>query len=199
MQAEKKKNIKQWIRSNWVTIVLLLFLAIIIFNPDAKALLIKGFMKIGFMKASVPAATSHNIVTTEPDAVFVNASGQQIHLHDRRGKVIFLNFWATWCSPCIAEMGSVNNLRVTFKNDSNVVFILADADGNFGKSLPFMNRHQYDLPVFAVASAGTDLFNGTLPTTTVINKKGQIVFHEQGAANYDTKEFIDFIKKLAGE
>ncbi|HVZ97860.1 MAG TPA: TlpA disulfide reductase family protein [Chitinophagaceae bacterium] len=199
MQTEKKKNIRQWIRGNWLNIALLLFLSILIFNPDAKALLIKGFMKMGFMKPGIPAANSHNTVALAPDAVFVNAAGQPLHLSEQRGKVVFLNFWATWCPPCIAEMGPVNNLYEHFKNDSNVVFILADADNNFSKSLPFMNHHQYNLPVFAAPSAGDDLFNGTLPATTVINKKGQIVFHEEGAANYDTREFIDFINKLIAE
>jgi hypothetical protein len=78
------------------------------------------------------------------------------------------------------------------------VFIMADVDGDLQKSKKFMEAHKYDLPLFRTSgSPPAILFRGTLPTTTVINKKGEIVFHEQGVANYDIKKFEFFLRQLA--
>ena len=128
---------------------------------------------------------------------FKDAEGSEINLADLRGKIVFINFWATWCPPCLAEMPSVNSLHQKFMDDKDVVFIMVDADGNFEKSQTYMNKRQYKMPVYHMASSiPENLFKGSLPTTIVFDKKGRIAFHEEGAANYGSQKFIDFIVKL---
>ena len=63
-----------------------------------------------------------------------------------------------------------------------------------------MKTHDYDLPLHAANSGSSSgLFTGTLPSTIIINKNGNIVFRETGAANYNTKQFTDFINHLCAE
>ena len=175
---------------------LILFFIAIIFVPSAKAMVLEGLMKAGLFSpdTSAPAAQPLRDLS---GIQFKDINGKITDLGDLKGKVIFLNFWATWCPPCIAEMPGVNKLYERFKNDSDIVFILADADGNLTKSQKFMQRKKFALPVFAVASEVPEvLFQGSLPTTVVFDKQGRIMYNEAGAANYGNQKFIEFINRL---
>lgn len=171
-------------------------LLLILFVPSAKALVIRGLMEIGLFSADVNAKTS----TAHADLSeikFKDAKGKTLSLADLEGKVIFLNFWATWCPPCLAEMPSVNKLYEKYKNDSEVVFILVDADSDFAKSQAYMDRKKYALPVYAFASNLPEtIFKGNLPTTIVFDKKGRLSYRGEGAANYASAKFMGFIEQL---
>lgn len=185
-----RKNI-----SNALFVILVLLLA---FVPPAKAMVLEGLMAIGFFKPDI----SINKGTAKPPVDlsgirFRDTKGKITDLGNLKGKVIFLNFWATWCPPCLAEMPGVNKLYEEFKDDQNVVFILADADGNLVKSQKFMDKRHYRMPVYAVDSAiPAQLFKGALPTTVVFDKMGRISYNEAGAANYGDANFIKFINRL---
>ena len=164
----------------------------------SKAFLITGLMQTGLFRPHVEQKDKVHAIA--PDAVFTDVSGKTISLSSLKGKVVFLNFWATWCPPCRAEMPTVNELQQRFADSKNVVFLLVDTDGNFANSNAFLQSRNYNLPLFTSSShLSRDLFSGTLPTTIVLNKKGEIVFRETGAANYSTKAFIDFVTALSGE
>ena len=174
-------------------------LAIFMFVPSAKAFLIQGLMQIGLFKPSLEQPKSQAI--QDLSAIkFKDAKGNTISLADLNGKVVFLNFWATWCPPCLAEMPSVNKLYEQYKNDSEVVFLLVDADSDFAKAQAYMDRKKYKLPVFNVASSMPEtLFSGSLPTTVVLDKKGRLSFKEVGAADYASDKFITFINQLKAQ
>ncbi len=72
-------------------------------------------------KAEIASATPSKDAVL--DLNLVNSKGEKVNMEQFRGKVIFLNFWATWCPPCIAEMPGINNLYQEVKND-NVEFIM---------------------------------------------------------------------------
>jgi thiol-disulfide isomerase/thioredoxin len=177
------------------TALIVLFMAMI-FVPSAKAMVLQGLMKVGFFS---PDTSSTDVLPVKDLAGirFRDVKGKVIDLGDLKGKVIFLNFWATWCPPCIAEMPGVNKLYEKFRHDNDVVFILADADGDLLKSQKFMDRKKFGLPVYAVAAEIPEvLFQGSLPTTIVFDKKGRIMYNEAGAANYGNQKFIEFIHRL---
>ncbi|SDL89745.1 Thiol-disulfide isomerase or thioredoxin [Pedobacter sp. ok626] len=187
-------------KKNIINGLFLGFFLILIFVPSAKALMIRGLMEIGLFRPSVEIPKENATPEAAADLSgisFKDASGRIVDLGNLKGKVIFLNFWATWCPPCLAEMPSVNKLYEQFKDDKDVVFILVDADSDFAKSKKFMDEKDYKMPVFAVASnIPEQIFKGSLPTTVVFDKQGRISYNEVGAANYASPKFIDFIKKL---
>ncbi len=116
---------------------------------------------------------------------------------DTKGKVVFINFWASWCPPCLAEMPSINALYNKLKDNPRVLFICVDADSDFSTSIAFMEKHQYDLPVYNMLNAvPPSFFSGTLPTTIIINSNGNMVQKHEGIANYDTEEMLYFIRSL---
>jgi len=185
----------KFIRKNIFNALFIIILLIIVLVPDAKAFLIKGLMEIGFYS---PKVENPKEITTSLNGIqFKNIKGNVIDLGDLKGKVIFLNFWATWCPPCRAEMPSINKLYSQFKNDKNIVFIFADADGDFAKSGKFMADRKYAMPVYKVErNIPEQIFAGALPTTVIFDKQGRLSFRHEGVANYADKKILDFLNKL---
>lgn len=187
-------------KGNIINVLLIGTFLVLIFVPSAKALMIRGLMEIGLFRPAVesPADTQASALTNGPEGIkFKDANGTVIDLGNLKGKVVFLNFWATWCPPCLAEMPSVNKLYEQFKDDKRVVFILVDADNDLLKAQKFMDRKGYKLPIYQVASSMPEaVFKGSLPTTVVFDKFGRLAYNEAGAANYASEKFISFIKTL---
>lgn len=177
------------------TLFIALFLTLVLL-PSAKALVMQGLMEIGLFKPSLDRRA--NNLSVDLSAIkFKDAKNNLISLSDFGGKVVFLNFWATWCPPCLAEMPSIHKLHQQFANDEDVVFLFIDADGDFKKSQAFLGRKKYEFPLYTFASdIPTDIFNGSLPTTVVFDKKGRIAYNGVGAANYASPKFMAFIKAL---
>ncbi|WP_090889972.1 TlpA family protein disulfide reductase [Pedobacter rhizosphaerae] len=187
-----------FLKKNIFNVLFVAFLLVIVLVPDAKALLLKGLMQIGFYQPNV--STQEKMLSTNLEGIkFKNVKGELVDLGDLRGKVIFLNFWTTWCPPCRAEMPSLNKLYQTFKTDKSIVFIFADADGELAKASAFMRERKYELPVYRVESEIPEqIFKGTLPTTVIFDKEGRLSFHHEGMANYADQKIIDFLRKLKG-
>ena len=186
----------KYIKSNIGFIISMVLLAIIAFNPEAKSFILKGLIKSGLYEPDfVPEKAKGE--RTVPTALFRSVNGELIDVANSKGKVIFLNFWAEWCPPCLAEMPSISNLAKHFKGEKDLLFLMANVDGELKTSTDYFTKNNYPLPAFI--PAGTipkNIFQGTLPTTIIINKNGDIVYQHDGIADYNTQETKDFIKRL---
>ncbi|MBC7653125.1 MAG: TlpA family protein disulfide reductase [Oligoflexus sp.] len=193
----KKKNFFNL--SNGITGLMILFIITMLIVPGVKSSVIQGLMNIGLFQPDI-SDNQENKTLVDNSVAFKGQDGETISLNDLKSKVVFINFWATWCPPCIAEMPAINKMKQHFKDDNNVVILMVDADNNLKKSVQFMKRKKYDLSVFLPAtSIPENMFQSSLPTTLVIDKKGQIVFKHEGAADYKNQKFIDFMDKLRKE
>lgn len=186
--------------SNIITALLVVLLLVMLFKPEAKAWLIQGLMKIGLFQPTVSKepVTANTASLYAADIRFTGTDGQEIKLADLQGKVVFINFWATWCPPCIAEMPSVNALYEQFKANPQIVFLTVDADAKPDKAKQFLDKNNYSLPLFTIASTiPASVYSGTLPTTVIIDKKGMVVFKHEGAADYTNKKLVQFMTDLS--
>ncbi|AZQ64139.1 TlpA family protein disulfide reductase [Flammeovirga pectinis] len=121
-------------------------------------------------------------------------SGKQVKLSDFKGKMIFLNIWASWCPPCIAEMPSIQSLYDQLKNREDVVFILLNVDEDKMKASKFLKRKDYTFPIYQkVTSVPSIFYSNSIPSTYVINKDGEVIYNHQGLANYDSESFINML------
>ncbi|HWV71600.1 MAG TPA: TlpA disulfide reductase family protein [Pseudosphingobacterium sp.] len=195
-----KKNKKTKILSNMFFGLLLLATIIMVVKPEAKAWAIRGLMKVGLFTANVPNRVQKNIkVVDKPtaDILFVNEAKEVISLSSLKGKVVFINFWATWCPPCIAEMPSIDKLHNQFKTNDQIVFLMVDVDNNFRRARKFMDKNGYGLSVFAAGSEiPASFLDKTIPSTVILDKQGHVALHHVGGANYADTEMVDFIEKL---
>lgn len=177
----------------------LFFIAVIVllFVPSAKAFLLRGLMKTGFFQ---PEVSSLSKPVQVPYISFRDVKGETITLSSLKGKVVFINFWATWCPPCIAEMPSINTLYQKLAANKNIVFLMADADGRPEQALLFLKKKNYNLPVYAATTTvPANISAGTIPTTIVLNKKGEMVYHHEGVADYTNDKFAAYLQQLSTE
>ncbi len=141
-----------------------------------------------------------------PDFTLTDQYGEVHSLSDYRGKIIFLNFWATWCPPCRAEMPYIQELYEEYSEDeSSDVAILAVAFPDSGKETDaegvksFLDENGYTYPVLMDEGASLQLpyYITSFPTTYIINADGRVLGYIPGAM---TKEIMeDVIKQARGE
>lgn len=195
MQPKNKNSLKNKI-INYGLIVLLL---IVMFVPSAKALLQRGLMAIGLFKPNLEIPKEKR-TTQKSDYKMTFISdhdGAQLDLNSLKGKVVFINFWATWCPPCIAEMPTIEKLYSNFQNDPEVAFVLMDVDANQEKTRKFLKKHNINSPIYYPASSiPNEFYDGTLPSTVVLDKNGNIVEKWSGMRNYGGDKMVEFLKAL---
>lgn len=126
----------------------------------------------------------------------INTS-ENIDFSDLKGKVVFINFWATWCPPCIAEMQSLQDLYNKYEDE--VVFLFVTNDSAV-KTNAFLQKHNYTLPSYTIKTALPNAFeHSTIPTTYIVNKKGNIVVEKKGAVNWNSEQVYETIDLLLKE
>lgn len=184
------------IKTNGKSIVVYSFLLLIIFNPTAKAWLLQQLISIGLFNATIKkegiAEMPENIAL-----LYTTPDGKTANISDLRGKVVFINFWASWCPPCRAEMPSIAALYQKLQKDKRFVFLLMNEDDDRQKAMDYLEKNHFDLPIHKRAGAIPNaIFSGSLPTTIVINKEGKIVLKKEGMGGYDSDSFIKQLNDL---
>jgi len=129
---------------------------------------------------------------------FINANNETINISKFENSLIIINFWATWCAPCIEEMPSLNRLQAnTVFNNLQIIPINVGRD-NVEKSKNFYKKLKIDnLEIYFdkdVQLANKFLLRG-LPTTVFINKKGEEFARVIGFINFDDKTIIKWLQK----
>lgn len=145
-----------------------------------------------------------DIATPPPVASFDYAGhftaddGRRIYLDDYKGKALFINLWATWCSPCRAEMPHIAALYKKVKEEENLEFLMIALDQDFEKSKKYIQDKHFPFPVIhASHGLNTSLQSQSIPTTLVVDPSGKIVFYHEGMSNFNTKTFEDFLVGVA--
>ena len=112
-------------------------------------------------------------------------TNESLDFTSTNGKVVFINFWATWCPPCIAEMPSLQALYDDYKDD--VVFLFVTSD-DFETVKKFKLKKQFTFEVFQpLNKVPIELTTRSIPRTFIINKNGDIVVDESGAVNWNSE------------
>ena len=120
--------------------------------------------------------------------------GNVVSMEDWEGEVVFLNFWATWCPPCIAEMPDINSL---YNEVSDVRFALISLDKDHEKAKAFIERKDFDFPIYFLNSPLPRTYNvSSIPTTYVLSKDGKIKVKNHGMAKYSSASFKEFLSEL---
>ena len=140
-----------------------------------------------------------NFETADYNFYLSDENGRTLSLADFKGKTIFMNYWATWCPPCIAEMPNIQalyeDMTSTFETRQEIVFMMISLDIDPKKALDFVERKGYSMPVYFPRSQKPTIYDtSVVPTTYVINSDGYIVMKKRGMAQYNTKRFKDFLR-----
>ena len=140
-------------------------------------------------------------VNEGPRAVFSlpNLKGEYENTDNYKGSYILINFWATWCAPCVKEIPSLNNLYNKFKDKKKFKMIAI----NIGQSKEVVKKFLLDksLPVkFTILlDEKMDLSDWNvqaIPTTFLVDKKGKIIYKAEGEKEWDSDEFTSFFNSI---
>ena len=185
-----------FIKKNLSNIIFFGFI-IFLFTPyglPVRATLTRGVSYVTTRIFNMEIDEDERKVLSSFDWKLVNQNGEVINLDTFKGKVILINFWATWCPPCIAEMPSLQDLYEDYKED--VVFLFV-ADDKKNKVEKFIEDKKYTIPVYFQASERpVEIQSNSLPTTYIINTEGKIVVDKTGAADWNSKRVRDLLNEL---
>jgi thiol-disulfide isomerase/thioredoxin len=121
-------------------------------------------------------------------------NGTPVDLSEYNGKTVFINFWATWCKPCIQEMPTIAEVQ---KLKGDVVFLLASNEDP-SQIEKFMKRHDYDFHYVHLENMEA-LKIPALPTTFIFNPEGKLKFAEAGLRMWDDPANIELINSITND
>ena len=134
-----------------------------------------------------------------PDFALTSTSGKKINLSDYKGKIVILDFWATWCGPCRRGVPDLVDIQKEFKDKVVVIGISLDDQRTMGDIMPFMKEYGINYPiVYGTSKVVMDYGNiEAIPTSFVIDKNGFIV--DQNIGLVPKGKFVDKINSLMKE
>ncbi|RKF37092.1 thioredoxin [Sphingobacterium siyangense] len=193
---------KLWgsIKKNGFTILMGIFIVILFVSPDAKSWMLQQFMKTGIFNASMEEKKAATVAESTADFEFKDQGGLVHNTSSLRGKVVFINFWASWCLPCRAEFPSIQKLYTKFKDNPKVFFLTINEDNDVAEANAYLQKENFSIPFFkAAGDVPTIIYNGALPTTAVLDKNGNMRLHHEGFADYSSDKFIKQMEDLIKE
>ena len=161
------------------------------------------FSLVACQNNSKNESTEESATTAELPAKLVDRirledlQGNEISLADFKGKTVFLNYCATWCRPCLAEMPDID-LAAKALGEEGFIF-LAASDEDLEKIRKFAAKVDYSFKFVHSKTSVFDLDIGALPTTFIINKQGEIVYNEVGARDWASNTELENLRKIASE
>ncbi len=151
---------------------------------------------LAFFLSSCYQGTRPAQIGTEAPQFTVTDAERTVSLHDFRGKTVILNFWATWCPPCVAEMPSLVQLQKTMGD--KVVILAVSMDVDNGAYKQFIRDHQIDLLTVRDGANKSNALYGTykFPETYIIDKDGKIRRKFIGEANWTSPDIVNYLRSL---
>ena len=160
-------------------------------------LVVAGFA--GYIYSNLPTTTSVVTGDVAPDFTLGDTKGNQVSLSGLRGKVVMVNFWATWCPPCIEEMPSMERLNEAMADDDFV--LLAINTENNGRSVvpPFLNKTPYTFPILYDDKGDVQKQYGVykFPESFIIHKDGTVDQKIIGPLDWSSPKTIAYLKNLS--
>lgn len=188
-----------WIRKNWSTVIMIAVLILLWVNPDAKAWVMRQMISTGLFNSKIEEKTKESSLVP-PNFSVKNENGEITETSQLRGKVVFINFWASWCPPCRAEFPSVQKLYDRYRSNENMVFLTVNLDDELILGKNYLQKEKFTIPFLVPdSSIPKELYNGSIPATTVLDKTGKIRMHHSGMADYSKDSFYHEIETLLKE
>ena len=140
-----------------------------------------------------------------PNFEVTDLQGNKVQLHDLKGKVVVIDYWATWCKPCRDEFKELETVVDHFKDNDNVVFLITNADHreDMKKVQGFAQTNDYQLPFYndETGNATQSINLSSYPTLILVDKNSNLKIRHEGYSNAEnlTQYLIDKINGLLEE
>ncbi|MFC1578445.1 TlpA disulfide reductase family protein [Thermodesulfobacteriota bacterium] len=172
-------------------------IAVVVFGNDPQATTDSDSNKLDRLMAGM--GVIGNPLSTDPlEAKLPNTAGRYVRLDDFRGKIVFLNFWTTWCPSCRTEMPSMQRLhrKLIGKNFAMVTINIKESASQVKNFF-----EEYKLTFTALLDTTGEVSTGlsirAIPTTFILDKSGKIIGSITGPREWDSKKTVAFFEHLA--
>ncbi len=153
---------------------------------------------------AVRAARHDRLKAIDPNAGEANAmkytisgvNGEKLDLGTLRGKVVVLDFWATWCGPCRTQYPMYERVKESFKNRNDVVFLGINTDQDRDQVKPFLHEQKWNKAVYYEDGLSSLLKVSSIPTTIIFDRKGELFTRMNG---FVPERFTDMLKERIQE
>jgi len=159
----------------------------------------KGTVQAGLQELTFPnVVLNHSFGAADYDWQLQELAGKEINLSQYKGRVVFLNIWATWCPPCVAEMPSIQALHDSLKEEGVVFLAVSDEDED--TVMEFARENKLTIPMYLNKGPVPAAYRTHgIPATFILNPEGNIAFKHVGSANWDTEKSRLFLQSFVGE
>ena len=133
-----------------------------------------------------------------PDFALTTPSGAAVSLKQFRGKVVLLNFWATWCPPCVREMPSMEALFQKFKRRGFTVLAVSLDETGAAIVKPFLKKYQLTFPVALDPESRIAGMYGArdLPSSFLVDAQGRVIAAAKGERDWYSAEAISYVAEV---
>jgi thiol-disulfide isomerase/thioredoxin len=149
-----------------------------------------------------PSLKDGNIISIdfETNALqFTDLDSKMFSIQDFKGKTLFINYWATWCNPCLAEMPSMADLYERYSSNNAIVFLYLSREElkTIQEYIP-KDESLQKLPIYKVVTDDEFFATTGIPTTFIINSSGDLIVKDVGSAFWNDQSVFNFIDNLLG-
>ncbi|MCK5775325.1 MAG: redoxin family protein [Bacteroidales bacterium] len=192
IEKQKKKSVWAWFGD---IVFALLIIGLLI--PSTRTPIMVFIKKATMFSPSVSADENYGQLS-EKDYLWQlkDEEGKVTNLGELKGKPVFINFWATWCPPCIAEMPEIMDLEKDYGDKIHFVLV---SNENHNVTNKFLQEKNWGLNTYQPQSRTPELLSSnSIPLTLIINKEGRIVVRKTGSSNWNgdsVRELLDVLIK----
>ena len=154
-------------------------------------------------KLEAPSTEDMKVTTIDFESnmlQFTDLDNNFFNIQDFEGKNLFINYWATWCNPCLAEMPYMAELYEKYQNNKDIIFLyLSREELNTIKNYIPKDESLKNLPIFKIITDDEFFATSGIPTTFIVNSKGEVVVKDVGSAFWNDQSVFKFIDQLIEE
>lgn len=170
----------------------IVFLGLLLFSPMGTFVKVHLSRLLAFSPTTIAASEQKKLSTYQWQ--LIDAKGNPVSLEEFKGKIIFVNFWATWCPPCIAEMPSMQKLYADYQD--KIVFLFVTTD-SFERANAFLIKENLNLPIFqSVSNPPLEMESATIPATYLVDQQSNVIIAKTGTADWNSDSFRKKLDQL---
>ena len=179
-------------KKNLSNLIFLIVFGVLIFTPLGTPVKVFIHRLVAFSPSVEPVDDRE--VLADYEWILEDMNGERAYFEDLKGQVIVLNFWATWCPPCIAEMPSFQELYSMYGDRVHFLFVSQEENAVLKK---FLEKKGYDIPVYhPLSRIPEQLYSRSIPATYILDKEGGIRVSKVGVADWNSDKIRDLLDDL---